>query len=352
MQDVQSVRRPCYLRGREPTAIVTGRNLSGPDTSSWWSGMPGETPILEMPAWQAPVWRSRLARLVEVYSAELCQQPWTPAHACFARALERLENCLSRHAQTAPPEIRAEPQLLIEALRSGRGFVRRGDLGGDVLRDLVLAEAVEHGDGRAWSTFVREYSAIIQAAERKLGARLRIHEGAQILEKLPAKLAKYRGDSALSGFLPLVAANLLTDFARMDAKGPIVASLELAAWDGAEDAGDPAQTTECRMLLESFMRRARERLDPRHRLAVALHADGASGQDIARILKVHKGTVSRLLPRAVDTMRAFLEDERRRDPVATADLEECLAYLSSGDKQSAVRALFSCLLSEHGEAQS
>ena len=61
----------------------------------------------------------------------------------------------------------ADGWQVAEQIRQGKGYKKNGQLGGDPLRDVVLAQAIQLKDERALAVFAREYQPFIVAQVRR-----------------------------------------------------------------------------------------------------------------------------------------------------------------------------------------
>jgi hypothetical protein len=95
---------------------------------------------------------AQLTQWLSDYSRAFCASTIGPDHESHRRCLERLWKCWSDHWQSALEAHgveRFDGGEVSASIRAGRGYKGAGQLGGDPLRDIVLAESVTRGDERS-----------------------------------------------------------------------------------------------------------------------------------------------------------------------------------------------------------
>lgn len=138
----------------------------------------------------------------------------------------------------------------------------------------------------------------------------------------PGKLGKYAGRCGLWNWLVRVAKNFSADWgiARATDSGPLEG---LAVVDK-----NPAEENECRQLLGGAVREAIATLAPEQgTLLYFLFAEGLPGKDVAGILGVHPGQVSRRKERAIERLREALASLGGPSPQGRA-YRDCLESLT------------------------
>lgn len=292
----------------------------------WLADQPGMTP------WPAAANRivRTLTRWAKDYTATL--RIAHPGPDC----LPRLWACWSHHWRTAVERAGGPVDGFAVAaqIEAGRGYCRGGNLGGNVLRDVVLAAAMLRRDDAAVRRFEAEYKDTVvrqvTAVRRFAG-----HESEwwnDLLADLvgvgkagrDGRLARFSGRSGLAGWTVTVAVRFLAD--RVTRRPPTA--------DLGDDLIDPTAGTlrgvisaDCLELLTGRVRDALAALSPRERLALRLSVvDGLQGQQIAGVFRINPGNVSRLLQSARDALwRHLSADGDRADAV-----RECFADLVAG----------------------
>lgn len=314
------------------------------------------TDQLTMPDWMAPDanwmtdrlgWSPRAApvarlaeyvdRWVKRYTAELGianpgpesqRRVWTCWAHHWRTAVERAE----RRAETWP-----DPCMVAERIEAGRGFTGNGNLGGNVIRDVVLVSGLLGKDTAAIVRFQDNYRDTItrqvQAARRPgpedpdewwndlLGALIGL--GCE------PRLARFSGKSGLVPWTVTVAMRFLADRA---GTRPAPVGLDPHTPDPATDCGTPRQViaTDCLNRLTDRIRAGLAALRPRERLALRLSVlDGLQGQEIARLFRIDPGNVSRLLKGARDAVWAHMS----ADPGGAEATRDCYAAVIEGGQE-------------------
>ena len=115
------------------------------------------------------------------------------------------------------PHIQLEE--VIERLKKGRPVY--GPVGVDLLREVVLVEAVLQCDNRAAESFLAEFRPTIEKTLLRLGGRRAVHELDDIVNDLlvprdskPPRLDNFHGKAPLKTWLRTVIRRLWTDLAR------------------------------------------------------------------------------------------------------------------------------------------
>lgn len=184
--------------------------------------------------------------------------------------------------------------------------------------DLYLAAAAIHGVDGAWEQIENDQRMRLTALARARGAGTAEAErlATDVLGDLALPgggqellLATYDGTGSLFGWLATILVRRLWRAARatrrrartLDAEGVALPS------EPRLGPGATAATREWEARVRSALESVLERLTPRERCVLVMtHADGRSGRDIARILRVGPPRVSRLLQQATTKVREGL----------------------------------------------
>jgi RNA polymerase sigma factor (sigma-70 family) len=193
---------------------------------------------------------------------------------------------------------------------AGLGFKGGGRLGGNPLEDVVLAVSVLHQEHVAVERFKERFRSdavhygrrhpLVQEDEEDWWCQLLVR--LMGLDDQPGKLRRYSGRSGLKNWLARVAMNFPGCF--VVPKG--------GANDGLEEIARSApipgpDDIECQELLGDAVRDAIGQLTPQQRaLLYMLFAEGLAGKDVARILGIHPGQVSRRKEMAIEQLHAIL----------------------------------------------
>jgi len=166
----------------------------------------------------------------------------------------------------------------------------------DLDRDAALVERFQTGDEEAFADLYRRYfSRLHRYCLRRLGDSHDAEEAAQeALVKAYRALPQFGGDRRFYPWLRVIAANVCTDRCKRKA---VAAPLEAEGGDVVVDAVFDSMD-------QAFVRAALRELNPRHRAALSLWAEGHASRDIAEELGCSTGAVDVTLHRARQSFRA------------------------------------------------
>lgn len=283
-----------------------------------------------------------LARCLEdwlaSYTHALGVQPVRQGDRPFDTFVQRLWQCWSFHWQTAVRGVKGgfiDGLAVAEELQAGRGFVGGGDLGGDVLRDVVLAQAILQKDNVAVTVFEKEFKDYaLRQARRTASRRLDDDDVWSLLvDQLggysggAAKLARYSGRCGLRNWLGTVVRHLVWDLCK--ARNPVGTSGSAAPEGVAPSSAEQELVTEeCRRLWMELMRDALTGLEAADRLLMRLRfAEHCSGKEAAVILGIHAGTLSRREEKALERLKQNLQEKQHTDAKRQAEYADCLRHL-------------------------
>jgi RNA polymerase sigma factor (sigma-70 family) len=260
--------------------------------------------------------------------------------------LERLWLCWRHHWQDAllsSGNSRTDGWSVAQQIRQGKGFKKNGQLGGDPLRDVVLAQAIQLKDERALALFAQEYQPFIVAQVRRFQPigqdptpcwnDLLIELGGYL--RPPGKLARYSGACALRHWLRTVAQRWF--LSRRKSERP-QASLDDMVVQPADMAADKQETLvitpECLVLFKQRVAETLQQLSPRDRLLLMLRfVEGMQGKDIAGVVGIAPGNVSRALEKALLGLREALEEMPLETNGGQRAFQDCLAHLLDQDQR-------------------
>ncbi len=226
--------------------------------------------------------------------------------------LARLWQCLGYHWRDALGLSRGDEQTsasrVAERIAAGRGYRGGGQLGGDPLRDVVLAVAMVRKDQRAPRVFEEDYRAFACGLAAKMHKRLAADPDSwwnDLLDHLasysgrPARLDRFCGRCALRNWLGTVVWNFLRRW-------------RLASGESPEMDAIPGPSPSPNESLDHFaeiVRLAVATLSPRQRLMLALiYADGLKQNEAAALLGVHPGQVTRGLEKALPRLEQSIRE--------------------------------------------
>lgn len=291
------------------------------------------------------------------YSECVCDQVITRKHDAHSVYADRLWGCWSHHwhqAAEKTPGGRIDGEEVARQIRAGRGWLRGGRLGGDPLRDVVLAVAMPRKDERAVECFQAEYFDFL----RRLAGRRRqcfyqepdpwwndfLDFLAGYTTSAP-KLDRFQGRCALRNWLGTVLWNFL------------------GRWDGAPAEG--MQTIEdgrvghqpeprvddlepCLELFAGLVRQALDELPKQDRLVLCLlYVEGLQLKEVARIVGKHPGNAGKQRDKALARLRERLLElaaERSQEQI----YGECLEALDIAPRDFG-DAVYEALRESHEE---
>ena len=323
----------------------------------WLEGQQGMTPWKKGCLWlkgQLDGWLNR-------YSEAVCEKPVTEHEEHYPCFFRRLWTCWSHHwrqALTKAQDGQADGLEVASQIQSGQGYSGRGRLGGDPLRDVVLAAAIIKKDNRATNHFQSEYSGFLKGLAGKKNPRfLRdtdewgnpdwwnpFLDHLAGYTKPPGKLKRFYGKCALRNWLPVVLWRFLTprrspgdaDCQPLDDNLPPASSVD-----------DPARR-ECVELFAKLVSLAMAELPGQDRLLLSLlYIDGLKQKDAAQVLGVNPGNVTRRKDRAIQALGKLTAEHADRLGKQES-YHECLGYLTEEGKDFA-QTLREALEQYHGE---
>jgi RNA polymerase sigma factor (sigma-70 family) len=309
---------------------------------SWLTHQPGTTP------WPDAAARilARLDGWTTRYTRDL-GAPRPPTED-FARAIW---TCWAHHWRTAV-EVTGGPAdgwAVATEIESGTGRRGRGQLGGNVIRDVVLARAMTLHDNTAIARFEADYKGPIvrQVVAVRRFARHEEDWWNELLAELvgatgkdrPARLTRYNGRSGMVPWVVTVAVRFLCD-RKGDRAFAGLTEDAVAAPAASTAPGVEVLTAECLDLLAGRVRAALAGLDAKQRLVLKMaYVDRMSGQEIAGVFRIHPGNVTRLRQDALQALQTTLAGRAGDEAVG-----DCLRDLfAGGQRRDLADALFEVL---------
>lgn len=227
-----------------------------------------------------------------------------------------------------------------QRIRAGEGL-RGGNLGGDVIDDLIWADGVLRGDQRAIASFIDHFDRYAEAVVRQVSPRSvgrmdwwdELRTDLMCRDGKPGKLASFRGDSGLAPWLRRI-------FIREIIRSTQTAERRPAAMDafpGIADARErpPDEVVarrECRDLVREALRTALESLTETDQQSLTLSfVERFENQTIAEIQGISPGNASRRREKAMKRLREHLSGQLQD---GDSSLATCLSQLLklSGDE--------------------
>ncbi|MCA9672080.1 MAG: sigma-70 family RNA polymerase sigma factor [Myxococcales bacterium] len=221
-------------------------------------------------------------------------------------ALERALHDAVRRARAAHPAIKVPPERFVsfiaERVRPGDGHALVRQLDSLEVADLYLACGCLVGDDAAGARFVERCGGAVAGVLRGLrqpDAR-RDEVLSLVFERLfvgsSPKIVHYRGEGQLSAWVKVVSVRLLLNQLRKAGREKLDADalLDRALDDGNEPADLQYMKGMYRREFRAAFARAVESLLPKQRNILRYQLlDAMSAQQIAKIYRVHRGTVHR-----------------------------------------------------------
>ena len=283
--------------------------------------------------------------VVARFTPDVCGRVVSLSEAHYDLYLSRVRFCVEYHASRLGE---TELARVIERLEDG-------DLGAvkvraNLLRDVVLAQALQLGESRAAEVFEAEYMPVVRSIARHLGGERAVDAvenfAAELMlprEGREPKIATYQGRTSLAHWLgPVVANAWRTELRRHRPDRPV-----LFEPDGRESpslplalpAQMPNEIGQCEDLLRPIFLAAGRMLESEDRLLLKLLLlDGVPQKDVARSLGLNSGTITRRRQRAVETIFAGarrLAAQCQRP----GEAEDCLGLVLAGDDAELRRGL-------------
>ncbi|MDR0391822.1 MAG: hypothetical protein LBH59_07945 [Planctomycetaceae bacterium] len=250
-----------------------------------------------------------IASLIRVYSAEVCEKEIDESHAHFETYLQFLIVCIRFHAGQSQFELQIDE--LIQALQNGRSPSMNTCLGGDPLRDCVLAVSLLSKDRKAVVVFEKDYFNYLKSIARRIHATFGNdaddwwNEFLDFLagySRTNGKLEKYQGKSALRPWLRVVLWNFLRRRPIADNTTEIIEDA-LATKPNTNEI----ELNENITFFANLVRESVQEIPKRDRLLLAMiYIDNLLKKDIAAMFQVHPGQIGRWERAAVDLFRQNL----------------------------------------------
>jgi RNA polymerase sigma factor (sigma-70 family) len=252
-----------------------------------------------------------LDKQLKSYSADVCASAIGREREEWPAYLGRLWQCLGYHWRETieNSEGTVGATGVAERIQSGKGYRRGGKLGGDPLRDVVLAVAMIHKDERAPVVFTEEYQGFARGLAAKIDRRLAADPDDwwfELLDHLAgysnpkARLNRFFGRCALRNWLGTVAWNFLRRRRLPDGGPP----------DSAEPSDTATLPTDDESLqhFAGIVRLAVASLRKEDRLPLALvYVDRLNQKEAAAILGVHPAQVGRRLQRVLPELESAIK---------------------------------------------
>ncbi len=263
----------------------------------------------EMIPWDGGCQRllDRMSRWVGDYSQTVCKGEVADDHTHHPVYVARLWKCLAHHWRQALEDTSKDSvssDQVAQRVGSGHGYRGGGQLGGNPLRDVVLAVAMVQGDERAPVVFETDYRNLCRAIAHKLNARLTKNPDDEWWNDLlyflagytgrQAKLDSFHGKSALPNWLPTPVYRFLSRWMKREWK--------LTTFEEIHDEPKPTPLDERPLIaLVALIRESIAGLAEDERQLFEWHfLLGKRKNAIARMVGVHPANIGRQLDKAIE----------------------------------------------------
>lgn len=281
--------------------------------------------------------REQLDAWLHNYSTELEIRCFTPRQANRFCCATRLWHCWRHHWQQAVQASQAQTcdgTSVAEHLLNGRKHDGSGNLGGNPLRDVVLACAVQNRDPQATEYFSREYHDWSLRMAGAIHTRHAAHDDwyHDLVDRLagytnpPGKLGQFVGRCSLKTWLGTVVKNYVRGLPAAVAQSDDDEQQQERAAAGS--ATDELLSRECLQLFERRIAQAVAELPPDDRsLLYFAFVEQVPGIDLARMFGVDPGTITRRKTKALGRTNELLTQD---ESAQRGTYRDCLEQLFSG----------------------
>ena len=210
--------------------------------------------------------------------------------------LARLWACIDGHWQRLTMNGPIRFGTLIERLEMGNlGYARTQE---NVLRDVVLSQALELQESQAAAMFEEQYMPIITAIARRTGGERSVDDVDNFAATLilprgdrPCRIAQYQGRTTLAHWLRAVVANECISHSRSQHTHNVE---NLPEKEISEDVSSAVDESPCESLLRPLMVEATVGLSSEDRLLIKmLVLDNVPQKALAKSLGINSGNVTR-----------------------------------------------------------
>jgi DNA-directed RNA polymerase specialized sigma24 family protein len=276
---------------------------------------------------------SQLATLVENLTARTCCRAVAAKDPRFAGFLQRLWDTIEYHWKRLAQEKPVRFPWVLAYLQTADGDEE--SLRGNLLAEVVLAQALELGDSRAAEIFERQYMPVVRGIARRIGGERAVDAVDNFLAELvlprdnsPPRIACFHGHSRLSHWLAPVVSNYWHAQMRRQRTIPMDLLPDPVALEQprAEAAESP-----CEELLQPIFLRGTGAMPSEDRLLLQmLLLDGVPQKELAHTLGIHSGTLTRRRQQAAQSLlgrvwQLVAESPHRRRA------NHCLQLMLAGD---------------------
>ena len=264
------------------------------------------------------------------YSAALCSAEVTPQQPGYPEYIERLWRCWRHHwkgAIAVAGSDRFNGLEVAHKIRDGKGYVGAGRLGGDPLRDVVLAQAVLERDSRAADYFLETFRSFAIGMARRQDPHFApdpdqwwydffLHFLAGYdrspLDATRGKLARFDGGCGVRNWLGTVVRRHVWRKLKARDRHRELPTSEIEEGQERSERRAPTQPgpdlQECRSLFEELANDSLSGLNATDRTVLGMiFRDGDLQKKVAEHLDIAGGNVTRAKERAIRRLREALE---------------------------------------------
>jgi DNA-directed RNA polymerase specialized sigma24 family protein len=330
-----------------PTSRDAGEGLVACPSAAWdesWVARQERCPLTQAPLRLRQI-EQELVALVTALTARVCGRALAPEAPQFGPYLQRLHGCLAYHwirlARDGPVVFGGVVARLAPE-KPAEGGIR-----GDLLAEVLLAQALQLGEPRAAELFEAEYMPLVRGTAQTVGGQ-RAREAVEnfaaelVLPRAAGdpRIATYLGRTPLAYWLVPVVVNYWRTVLRQRVPISLAFVPERPARDTSLSAGPEAP---CEGLLQPIFAHTAEVLAAPDRLLLQmLLLDRVPQKELAQALGLNSGTITRRRQKA---MGALLERVRQLAAVSPrpGDVANCLQLVLAGDDPELRRRLAAVL---------
>ena len=259
--------------------------------------------------------------------------------------VRRVWECANYHGPRFATAVRVSHSAILDRLE-------RGDLGYDrlqsnVLRDVCFAQALEQRENIAAEQFERDFMPTLNRVARRIAGQRGIDMIENFLAELilpressPPRIAGYLGKTSLQGWLAAVVGNFCRGLGRTRRETQLPETADPVA---LETVPIDLDSNDCSELLQPLFREAVAAVSIDDRLLLKfLVLDDVPQKDVARILNLHSGNVTRRRQRATEQIWRQIQS-RSTEHKKSKPVRDCLDLVLGGDNRQLRTTLGSVL---------
>jgi len=262
----------------------------------------------------------------------------------LAEFVQRSWRCLQHHWQSSPAGIGVSLTDFLGRLDGRRSPAETAVL--NILDEVVLAQAMQYLENQAMIEFERHYLPNVRQFARRLAGERGVDAVEGLTSDLilprgerPPKIASFQGRTSLASWLRAVVSNLVCSLLRKpsshhreltDEVVPVLPS----------DGGSAAEP--CERLLRPLFQETVRQLQPEDRLLIKmLLLDDVPQKDVARVLRIHSGNITRRRQRIAESVWEQIASvaATKTKTAQRQEVDDCLELILAGDDVELRRSL-------------